>query len=116
MSEMCWICNASKKEQLCFEHVGASTPREFSSTPAAAAIVTWYLSQNRGDLITFIGDYDNPKELPYNLTFKEIESWPDKTDDVINALLNEGVLQDYGNRFEDEEEPNNIYIRDLRVN
>ena len=43
MSEMCWICNASKKEQLCFEHVGASTPREFSSNAAAAAIITWYL-------------------------------------------------------------------------
>ncbi len=60
MGEMCWICNATKKEQLCFAHIGASTPGEFSANPEAAAIVTWYLSHNRGDHITFLGDYDDP--------------------------------------------------------
>ena len=72
MSEMCWICNATKKEQLAFVHIDASTPRELAGNPAASAIISWYLSQNRGDLITFVGDYDEPDSLPFGLTFDEI--------------------------------------------
>lgn len=114
MGEVCRVINASKKEQLCFTHIGSSTPREFSGNPDSAAIVTWYLSQNRGDLITFIGDYDNFENLPFGLTHNEIGSWPDKTDIVVNELIENGILEDHGNTFEDEEDPKNVYIRDLR--
>jgi hypothetical protein len=114
MGEICWICNATKKEQLCFTHISSSTPREFSGNQGSAAMVTWYLSQNRGDLITFISDYDDAKSLPFGLKLEEIRTWPDKTDEVINELINQGILKDHGNSFEDEDDPKNVYIRNLQ--
>ena len=114
MSEMCWVVNATKKEQLHFTHIGAATPREFAGTPAAAAIVTWYLCANRGDAITFISDYDDFDNLPFGMKAEELDAWPDKTDEIVNVLVEQGILEDCGRRFEDETDPQNVYIRDLR--
>ncbi len=114
MGETCKIINASKKEQLNFTHIRASTPREFAGNPAAAAIVTWYLNINRGDYIAIVGDYDDSERLPFGLTYKEIDSWPDRTDEIVANLIEEQILKDFGRVFEDEEDPNNVYLRDLR--
>jgi hypothetical protein len=99
---------------MAFVHIGVSTPREFSGNNAAASIVTWYLSRNRGDSISFIGDYDNERELPYEVSWDEIDTWPDRTDQVVEELIENGILKDCGRTFEDEDDPENVYIRDLR--
>ena len=115
MSETCRICNATKQEQILFTHIGASSPGELISHEAAAAIVSWYLNANRGDLITFVGDYDDPESLPFYLTFSQLRDWPDRTDRIVRAMIDEDILEDHGKSYVDEEEPDVIYIRDLRL-
>jgi hypothetical protein len=114
MGEMCSIFNATKKEQISFDHIDASTPRECAGNSASSAIIAWYLSTNRGDRITFIGDYDDTENLPFGLSSEEIYSWPDKTNEIVDALIENKILEDHGKNYEDVDDPENIYIRDLR--
>jgi len=107
------LINATKKEQLSFTHVNAAKAREMPGNPASAAIVTWYLIKNRGDYISFITDEDIDCPIQ-GIDIREILNWPDVTDRVIDELINEEILGDFGKSYIDEDDPDNIYLRDLR--
>jgi hypothetical protein len=109
-----WVVlwNSTKRERIAFEHVAASTPREVTGNPAAAAIVTWYLIQNAGDEISLLADGKVPPGL--NCTYSDALKLPDRTEAVVSALIAEGILKDAGFQYQDEDEPDTVFVRDLR--
>jgi hypothetical protein len=108
----CVLWNSTKRERIAFEHVAATTPREVAGNPAASAIVTWYLIQNPGDQIAVLTDGNVPPEL--NCTYAEALKLPDRTEAVVADLIAEGILKDAGFQFRDEDDPETVFVRDLR--
>jgi hypothetical protein len=107
-----WLVNFTKKEQLLYAHIPASKARELAGNPVAAAITTWYLLQNPGDAISFVSDtYDDwpfPEGNKYHMDdYKEV------TDEVVNQLIEQGILVYEGREVFREDEPE-IYMRRLR--
>ena len=109
-----WLVNYTKREQVMFTHIGASTKFELAYNPASSAITTWYLLENIGDRISFVSDtYD---DWPFLVGSRDdLSSYQDVTDQVAKALLENGILSDHGMVFVDEDDPDHIYIRDLRT-
>jgi hypothetical protein len=106
------LVNFSKKEWILFQHIAASKARELAGNPASAAITTWYLLNNQGDQIAFVsdtyGEWPFPEGSPDDLTnYREV------TDEVVKALIREGILADEGKEryFDDESD---LYHRKLR--
>ncbi|TYP78282.1 hypothetical protein [Paenibacillus methanolicus] len=94
------LINHSKRELIGFAHLPAGKVRELAGNPVTAAITTWYLLQNSGDNILF--------------TEEELieDGFSDVTNNVIETLIQNGILQDNGIEVFDEEEPE-IYMRKL---
>ncbi|MEO1580213.1 MAG: hypothetical protein AAFR91_00095 [Pseudomonadota bacterium] len=113
MSEMCMLCNATKKEIVSFDHLSAYSPREITGSSISSPVVVWYLHRNRGDKITFLGDYDDPSSLPFSLKIEDVLNWPDRTKDVIGELVDMRILSDHGILYPDDEETD-LFIYDLR--
>lgn len=107
------LVNHSNKEVISFSHVDASSARELAGNEASSAITTWYMLQNAGDRIAFVSDtYD---DWPFEHGFKtDLEHYKDVTDAVVSDLINEGILVDEGRFYEDEDEPSNVFVRQLR--
>ncbi len=64
------LINKSKKEVITFSHLPASKERELAGNPVTAAITTWYLLKNLGDMIQFIPDQSD-EEYEYK-DFKDV--------------------------------------------
>ena len=106
------LVNATKRERVSFAHVAASTSRELAGLPAAAAITTWYLLQHSGDQIAFVSDtYD---DWPWGDGVRpDLSAYPDVTDQVVEGLIQVGILADDGRDVFDPSEPA-VYVRRLR--
>ena len=105
------IWNATKREHVSFYRVGASTKREVAGNPASAAIVTWYLAQNVGDQISLQAEGD--ESGAHNPLYAEALRHPDRVEQVVAALIEEGILKDEGFHFRDDQDPQ-VYVRNLR--
>ena len=105
------LWNATKREQVSFYHVGASTKREVAGNPASAAVVTWYLLHNVGDQISLQAEFDEC-EVP-NPLYAEAVRHPDQVEHVVAALIDAGILKDDGFHFRDDQDPQ-AYVRNLR--
>ncbi|MDC0677878.1 hypothetical protein [Sorangium atrum] len=106
------LVNFSVREMVSFVHVDASSLRELAGSPAAAAITTWYLLHHLGDQIAFVSDtYD---DWPFPGSKADLASFPDATDRTISDLILAGILADRGRVFVDEDDPEHVYVRDLR--
>jgi len=107
------LINATKREAIHFMHVSASKAREIAGNPAAAAITSWYMLQNRGDDIAFVSDSDG--EWPFeHIDESEEGSFDEVTGRVVDELIEAGILEDRGRTYEDPDEPDAVYERDLR--
>jgi hypothetical protein len=107
------LVNQSKKEMISFTHLNGAKPRELAGNSAQSAIVTWYLLTNQGDQIQLVSDSED--DWPFFSGSKQ-EAWlyPDKTDEIIDALISQGVLSDFGNLYTDKDEPDTVFIRDIK--
>ncbi len=105
------LVNLTKKEQICFENLPVANKREIAGNPASAAIVSWYLLENAGDTIFFVGDDIEP--LFHGVSYAEINSFSDKTAQLIETLVEEGILIDCGRLWQDDDEPER-FLRDIR--
>ena len=106
------LVNQTKKERISFSRLNGSKMRELAGNSAQSAIVTWYLLDNQGDEIHFVSDtYD---DWPFK-TGSRIEafSYPDKTDEMVEILIEKEILEDRGLSYQDEDEPDTIYTRDI---
>jgi hypothetical protein len=107
------LVNPSKRELISFAHLSVSTRNEIVGNPVSAALATWYLFKNPGCNIEFVSDtYD---DWPFTIGSRsEIPTYLDVTESLINELICEGILEDQGIAYADEQEPRSIYIRAIR--
>ncbi len=101
------LVNRSKKERITFAHLPCTKSREITGNPVCAAIVTYYLIENAGDEIFFVSEHDFEEH-------KEVHAFAEVTDQVVTNLIEAEILQDDGIAWFDEDEPQNIYIRNLK--
>lgn len=62
--------------------------------------------------MTFVPDEDTI--WPIERFSDETSNWPDVMNRVIEQLIQEKVLADNGRSYEDEDEPETVYVRELR--
>ena len=107
------LVNNTKREQISFMHISASSRLELAGNPVAAAITTWYLIDNLGDEIAFITDTHG--DWPFRSGSKDdLHQYREVTGRIVEDLLVCGILKDYGKDHVDKDEPDLVYTRDLR--
>lgn len=107
------LVNQTKKELISFSHLNGAKKRELAGNDAQSALVTWYLLCNLGDQIQFISDHDN--YWPFTTGSRlELDKYLDKTDSLVDELIKQGILSDHGYLYQDEDNPDTEYIRDIR--
>lgn len=107
------LVNRTRREQIAFLHIAATTAREIAGNPAAAAITAWYLLQHPGDEIAFVTDSHGEWPFPGG-SRRDLDSYSDVTDRVVEQLIEAEILADHGKGFVDPNEPDTVYERDLR--
>ena len=106
------LINETKKEMVSFAYLNGSKMCELAGNAAQSAIVTWYLLNNQGDHIQFVSD--THQDWPFKTGNKQNAwSYLDKTDDLIKELIDQLVLKDNGFLYQDEVDPENLYVRDI---
>ena len=108
------LINFDKKEIISFEKVNSGLKlKELSANDITSTIVTYYMLKNRGDKISFIDDHTEKHELfgeTYN--YSDFNIFQDKTEIVINELIENNILENEGGLEVDEEM--DIYYYDLK--
>ena len=108
------LVNYSKKEKIIFLHLPVNTMNEIMENDASNLIVRFYKQQNAGDEIDFVSDTYN--DWPFSGGDKsEIKTYKEITEEIVSALLRKGLIVDLGIEYQDEDEPDNIYIRNLAI-
>lgn len=106
------LVNQTMKEMVSFSHLNGSKMRELTGNAAQSAIVTWYLLNNQGDEIQFVSNTYN--DWPFKTGNRnEALSYPDRTDELVETLIEKEILEDRGFSHQDEDEPSTIYTRDI---
>jgi len=104
------LVNQTKKEKVSFLHLPGAKKRELAGGVASSSVVTWYLLNNQGDDIQFVSDTYN--DWPFSKGKREdITKYPDKTFEILEELIKEGILKDEGMSYIDEDEPDTVYIK-----
>lgn len=105
------LVNATRREQIAFRHLPASTRREIAGHPAAAPVVAWYMLEHPGDAIAFVNDHD--AVWPFAIgALDDLRDYVDRTDEVVADLIAAGILRDDGVGYVDEDDPT-VFVRDL---
>lgn len=106
------LINQTKKEKISFLHLPVSTRSEIVGNPVSASIISWYMLNNQGDNIQFVSDTHG--DWPF-LSGEQGDKrkYPDQTELLITKLISLGVLKDNGIAYQDEDDPENIYIREI---
>ncbi|MDF1837982.1 MAG: hypothetical protein P1V35_08940, partial [Planctomycetota bacterium] len=107
------LINYTKREQIQFIHIPATKKNELVGCPSATMITTRYMLDNLGDQISFVSDTDGEWPFPGG-DHQDQFAYPDVTGRVVDVLLEEGALKDCGFVYQDEDEPDTVYERDLR--
>lgn len=105
------LINQTKREQITFAHLPATTAREIAGQPSAAAVVAWYMLHNQGDQITFMSDTHGEWPLPGEKP--DTANWPDRTGKTVAELIAASILRDDGFLHQDEDEPGTVFTRRL---
>jgi len=97
-----------------FLHIPVSSMCEIQRNPVSAHIVGWYKAQHPSDDIEFVSDtYD---DWPFSVgSIGDLKDYEEITASVVNTLINLGAILDNGIAWQDEDEPNTVFIRDLRL-
>lgn len=107
------LVNRSRAQFISFAHLPTSKVKELAGNSVSAAITTWYLLQNPGDEIAFVSDTDG--RWPFSKGIREdLSEYEDVTDDVVQQLIDATILRDDGVAWADPDEPETVYIRDLK--
>jgi hypothetical protein len=105
------LVNVTSRERLMFVHIPANAMREIAGNPIASAMASWYMLNNLGDHISFVPD-DGSLWPFLSLKRNELEGFREVTDEVVEALVRAGILEDHGREVFDEAEPG-VYMRRL---
>lgn len=107
------LVNIDKKQQVSFYNINTGIKlRELSGTIIASTIVTYYLLTNTGDRIGFINDTEDSFIVcGKNYKSDYFINFVDVTENIIEELIEEGIIKDNGILWIDKE--NNLFNRDL---
>ena len=106
------LVNLTRGEVISFAHLPVNSKPEIVGHPVSSAIVTWYLLQHQGDDIQFVSD--SHEDWPFKTGARgDVGSFIERTDEVIEKLISIGILEDRGLSFQDEDDPDNIYMREI---
>ena len=106
------LVNQTKHEQVIFAHVSANTKRELAGHPAASAITTCYLLENPGNHIAFVSDTYG--DWPFAEGSRaDLEHYREVTTEVVQSLIEAGILVDDGKECSPGEE-SAVFNRRLR--
>ncbi|TGL31321.1 hypothetical protein EHQ52_15400 [Leptospira koniambonensis] len=89
---------------------------EICGNPASASMVAWYLFNNPASRIAFCPDHINESypEWPLpGVSWDDILTYRDLTEEILSVLINKGILRDNGIRYQDEEDPE-VYLKDIK--
>jgi hypothetical protein len=106
------LVNHTRGELILFAHISASTKREITGNPVAASIIAWYMLEHAGDLIAFVSDSCGEWPFPTGAR-RDLESYRECTDEVVESLLAEGILVDDGDETYDPNDAE-VFNRKLR--
>lgn len=106
------LVNHSRREAITFAHLPASQMRELAGNPVTAAATTWYLLRHREDRVAFVSDTHDEWPFPAG-SRADLQDFTDITDQVVEQLIEAGILRDNGIAWADEDEPDTVYERDL---
>ena len=106
------LVNFSKSEKITFAHLNGNKKHELAGNPAQSSIVTWYLLNNQGCDIQFVSDSYDDWPFPSG-NRSDLESYRDVTLPIIDELIAHNILKDNGVLFEDEHEPDKVFIKDI---
>ncbi|MEQ8769836.1 MAG: hypothetical protein RIB60_04930 [Phycisphaerales bacterium] len=109
MGEFVQLVNYTRRQRIGGGHLPFDKPSEWAEHPAARALVTWYLLEHRTDEVRFVGDYQDCHEAE-----RVVREFDDATDDIVNQLVQAGVLMIAGKSWQDGEDPD-LYVLDLRL-
>lgn len=108
MGEWVKLVNYTRREYLEGGHYPWVKPAEWSFNVSACAVCTWYMLRHRTDDVRFFSDWQDEQE------FHRIgREFTDVTDEVVAAMIEEGILADCGMSWQDEDDPA-AYVRDIR--
>lgn len=107
------LVNQTKNECIHFLHMNGAKAKELAGNPAQAAVVTWYMLTNQGDSIQFVSDTNSA--WPFSSGSRaDLNGYSDVTMKYISLLVEQGILKNDGKLYVDEDDPNNIYVLDLK--
>ena len=107
------LINATKREILMFMHLPVNTRREISGYPVASTMVAWYLLHHVGDEVSFVPD--DKSFWPFSsVGEKETESFREVSDEIIQELIDAGLLSDNGIEILDQRDPD-VFLRKLSL-
>jgi len=97
-----------------FLNIPVSTEWEIENNPVSSFIVRWYKARYPEDEIAFVSDiYD---DWPFDTGSRGVlEGYPDVTKRVLDILIKEGHVVDNGIEWQDDDEPETVFIRDLAL-
>jgi hypothetical protein len=107
------LVNLTRGEKISFAHLPASKARELAGNPVTASVTTWYLLQHPEDHVAFVSDTYGDWPFPSG-SRADLADYPDVTDQVVEQLVEAGILRDEGIAWADEAEPQTVYERALR--
>lgn len=108
------LVNYSKKEKIIFLHLPVSTMNEIMENDVSKLIVQFYKGQNSSDEIDLISD--TYSDWPFSGGDKsEISDYREITDEIVSTLISKGMIVDQGVEYQDEDEPDSVYIRKLAI-
>ncbi len=106
------LVNFTQRERVQYLHVEGTKARELAGNSVPAAITTWYLLMHSGDHVAFVSDTYSEWPFPTG-SRDDLTEYREVTDEVVDELIQVGILEDRGRRYEDADDPDHIYIRDL---
>ena len=108
------LVNYSKKEKIIFLHLPVNTMNEIMENDVSKLIVKYYKEQNSGDEIDLISDTYNDWSFSGG-DRSEMANYREITDEIVSTLINKGMIVDLGLEYQDEDEPDKVYIRKLTI-
>jgi len=112
MSTTYQLVNVTKQETLKYVNLSVSKTKEIATNAICAAMTTWYLLQNPGDIIGFVSEVDLRWPLPSG-SWEELNGYTEITEDLIAQLINAEILEDKGSVFIDNNP--DLIQRNLKV-
>lgn len=108
------LINIDKHETISFAYIDSGASLwELTNTVISSTVITYYLLRNIGNRVTVVNDCESQFNLFGSIvTWDDIHQYADMTNELIDNLIQEQILEEDGIIWIDKEE--NLYFRNLK--